>query len=147
MAMDDDGFERERLHRAAADADIPLAKQLIAQGCDVHARDFMDRTPLHHAVQYGHVEMIELLLAHGADVNAHYEPKIGETPLGEVAETCSLEVAKLLLDAGADPTIPGWMQLTALDRASKRKRGDGPKVYELLRRYTERRTERFKQKK
>jgi hypothetical protein len=36
-----------------------------------------------------------------------------------------------------NPTIPGWMQLTALDRARKRKRGDGPGVYELLMRAAE----------
>jgi hypothetical protein len=44
-------------------------------------------------------------------------------------------MAKMLLDAGADPTIRGWMQLNALDIAKDRKRGDGPKVYELLRRH------------
>ena len=41
-------------------------------------------------------------------------------------------MAQLLVDSGADPTIPGWMQLSALDKAHGRKRGDGPTVYELL---------------
>jgi hypothetical protein len=41
-------------------------------------------------------------------------------------------MARLLLDAGADPRIRGWMQLDALDRARNRQRGDGPKVYQLL---------------
>lgn len=57
---------------------------------------------------------------------------LGNTPLGEVADTCSLAMAKLLVDAGANPTIEGWMQLTALDKAARRRRDDGPKVYELL---------------
>ena len=41
-------------------------------------------------------------------------------------------MAKLLVDAGADPTVPGWMQLTALHQSENRKRGDGPRVHELL---------------
>jgi len=79
-----------------------------------------------------HVDVAQHLIEHGADVNARHEPSLGNTPLAEVAATCSHVIAKMLVDAGADPTIPGWMQLTALDRARKRKRGDGPAVYELL---------------
>ncbi len=65
-------------------------------------------------------------------MNAHDERRIGETPLGNVAASCSYEMAKRLVDAGADPTIPGWMMLTALDRASTRKRPDGERVFKLL---------------
>ena len=53
-------------------------------------------------------------------------------PSDEVASTCSLEMAQVLIDAGADPTLPGSMQLSALHRAKTRKRGDGPAVYQLL---------------
>lgn len=72
------------------------------------------------------------MLAAGAKVDARDEARAGNTALAEVAAECSLEMAKALVEAGADPTIPGWMQLTALDRAKKRQRDDGPKVYELL---------------
>ena len=41
-------------------------------------------------------------------------------------------MARLLIDAGADPTIRGWMQLNAPDRARNRTRGEGPRVYEHL---------------
>ena len=41
-------------------------------------------------------------------------------------------MAELLVNAGANPTIPGWMQLTALDRARDRKKDEGKRVYELL---------------
>ncbi|MFP4009912.1 MAG: hypothetical protein ACLFV6_18220, partial [Spirulinaceae cyanobacterium] len=60
------------------------------------------------------------------------EATAGDTPLGHVAQECSLAMAKVLLDAGANPLIPGMMQLTPLDRAERRKRPDGRKVYELL---------------
>jgi hypothetical protein len=52
--------------------------------------------------------------------------------LAEVAGHCSPEIAEVLIVNGTDPTIPGWMQLTALDRASGRKRPEGQRVFELL---------------
>jgi hypothetical protein len=41
-------------------------------------------------------------------------------------------MAAILVEAGADPTIPGWMQSTALDRARDRKKEEGRRVYDLL---------------
>jgi len=73
-----------------------------------------------------------MLLDSGANVNAHDERVIGNTPLGEVAGNCSLSVAKLLIGSGANPTIPGWMQLTALHKAQERKRPEGLRVAQLL---------------
>ena len=92
----------------------------------------MGLTPLHYAARKGHLEVAACLLAAGADVNAHDEAMIGETPLGEVAGNCSLEMARLLVEAGADPTIEGWMHLTALHRSADRQRLDGPAVHALL---------------
>jgi Ankyrin repeat len=57
---------------------------------------------------------------------------IGNTPLRDVAANCSFEVAKMLIDAGADPTIPGWMQITALHKAQERTTPEGVRVRQLL---------------
>jgi len=122
----------ERLHLAAQDGDLDAVSRLVAEGEDINAFDDLGKTPLHYAADREHVEVARYLIEHGANVNAHHEPTLGNTPLGDVAATCSYVMAKLLVDAGSDPTIPGWMQLTALDRARKRKRDDGPRVYELL---------------
>jgi hypothetical protein len=65
-------------------------------------------------------------------VNAHDESVIGNTVLGDVASNCSFEVAQILVAAGADPTIPGWMQLTALDKSQERKEPEGVRVHRLL---------------
>ena len=105
---------------------------LLADGADPSIFDDLNYTPLHYAVKHDHHDMVSLLLTYGADVNAHNESRIGNTSIREMASNCSLAMAKLLLDAGADPTIRGWMQLNALDVAKDRKRGDGPKVYKLL---------------
>ena len=107
---------------------------LLEQGYHVNEFDELSRTPLHYAVEHEHYEVISQLLAAGANVNAHEPSMAGDTPLGRVAATCSLRLAAMLVKAGADPIIPGFMKITALDRARRRKRGDGPLVADLLER-------------
>lgn len=115
------------------DGDLDRVISLVAAGYDVNAKDSdLALTPLHYAVQCEHLEVARFLLNAGADVNANDEATIGNTPLSEVAGECSIPMAELLLSAGADPLIPGWMQLNALHRASKRTDATGRKVYAIL---------------
>ena len=122
----------DELQIAAQQGDLELVKSLIEQGFEINAFDELGMTALHYAAKNEHYEVAAYLIEHGAEVNAHHEPTIGNTPLGAIAGNCSLAMAQILVDAGADPTIRGWMQLNALDRAMERKRGDGPAVYSLL---------------
>ena len=117
----------DTLHYAAQRGDIEVVKSFLAKGSDINAFDEVSFTPLHHAVREGHLELVKVLLGAGADVNAHEEARIGDTPLGD-----SFEMARVPIAAGADPTIRGWMQLSALDRAAQRKKKQGREVYELL---------------
>lgn len=129
----EDWFQKEQLHFASDEGDVGRVKELVENGYDVNACDVdLSLTPLHYAAMGGHIEVVRFLLSVGAGVNAHKEEMIGETPLGEVAGNCSYEMAELLVEAGANPTIPGWMQLTALNRAQERKKKEGRRVYELL---------------
>jgi ankyrin repeat protein len=127
--MDDDWYEKElekeRLHHAARSGDLEEIKMLLAEGLPINAFDHMSRTPLHCAAIGGHIPAVRYLIDVGADVNAHGEERIGETPLGQVAANCTFEMAEILVKAGADPTILGWMTLTALDRSAERKRPEG----------------------
>ena len=125
-------FEKDNMHFAAQDGDMLKVKELIEAGYPVNQFDEIGKTPLHYAAINEHMEVIRLLLDEGADVNAHKESYIGNTPLGEVAGSCSFDVAEILVEAGAVPTIPGWMQMTALHHAQRRKKPEGKKVYELL---------------
>jgi ankyrin repeat protein len=135
---DEDPFADVALHFAAQDGDLDQVHQLLSEGRDVNAFDDLGKTPLHYAVEQEHYDVAKRLIEHGANVNAHHEPTIGNTPLGEIAGSCSFRIAKLLVDSGADPTIRGWMQLNAVDRAERRKQGDGEAVYQLLVRAAER---------
>ena len=130
--MDDEWYEKQRLHRAASSGDIEEIKLLLEEGLPINAFDDLNRTPLHCAAIGGHIAAVRYLIDAGADVNAHDEESIGETPLGEVAANCSFEMAKLLVDSGADPTILGWMTNTALDRSAARKKPEGKRVHKLL---------------
>ena len=127
-----DEFDESDLHFAAQDGDMTRVRQLLADGRSPNAFDEISKTPLHYAAECGHVEIMRVLLEAGADVNACEEARIGNTPLREVADECSLAVATFLVDSGADPRIPGWMQLTALHMAEKRKDQEGQRVYALL---------------
>ncbi len=129
----DDWFEQERLHQAAADGDLAEVQRLIALGYDVNAfDDCTDLIPLHHAAEHDHYSVMACLLAAGAEINAHREERIANTPLRHVIKTCSAKMAQFLVSCGADPLIPGWMQLTPLVLATQRQDPEGLRVYEIL---------------
>jgi ankyrin repeat protein len=135
MASNDDDenwFEREQLHFAASDGDHRRVKELLTEGYPINAFDVISWMPLHYAAQENHLAVVRYLISMGADVNAHDEKRIGNTVLHDVARSCSLELASILIDAGADPTIPGWMMLTALDESAKRHDLEGARVNRLL---------------
>ena len=127
-----DWYENERLHRAAESGNLEEVEALLADGFPINAFDDLSYTPLHRAAIAGDVAAVRCLLQAGADVNAHQEDRIGDTVLKAVASNCTLEMARILVEAGADPTIPGWMMLTALDKSAERKRLEGKEVHRLL---------------
>ena len=127
-----DWYEKERLHRAAESGNLEEVQALLADGFPINAFDDLSHTPLHRAAIAGNVAAVRFLLQAGADVNAHQEERIGNTVLRTVASECSLEMAKILVEAGADPTIPGWMMLTALDKSAERKKPEGKEVHRFL---------------
>src|SRR5947207_12353262 len=128
----EDVLRREQLHFAAQDGDVETVTRLLNEGHELNVFDELGKTPLHYAAALGHLDVMRLLLASGADVNAHDERVIGNTVLRDIASNCSFDVAKILVDAGADPTIPGWMMLTTLDKSEERKKPEGVRVHQLL---------------
>ena len=93
------------LLKYASSGNIEAAKQAIADGADVNAKDRGGATPLHQAAfnafhqaaLSGHKETVELLIAKGADVNAKDDK--GRTPLDRAVGYS--EIVALLLKHGA----------------------------------------------
>ena len=78
-------------------------KAFIAAGADVNYL-WTCGSGLHYAMQHNHLEVVEFLLAKGADVNIREPEEDGKkwTPLMEAARTASSEIARILIDKGAD---------------------------------------------
>jgi hypothetical protein len=101
------------LHAAAFAYDCELARDLVARGADISARNRRGAQPLHSAVNgepaTAHWNpthqraIIEYLIDAGADPNA--AARGGATPLHRaVRNRCSAAI-EALLDAGADPNL------------------------------------------
>lgn len=96
---------------------VPQVNAMLARGADVNKTGW---APLHYAASYagkGAVEQVQLLLAHHAYIDA--ESPNGTTPLMMSAQYGSEDVARLLLEEGADATVRNQLQLTAIDFATR----------------------------
>jgi len=109
------------LHWAAFKGHLDVARLLIESGADVNAKNNTGWTPLHFAASKGYLDIARLLIEKGADVNAGdacgqwfeendvlYEDFCERpllccgTPLHWAAFNGHLEVARLLIESGAD---------------------------------------------
>lgn len=94
-----DGTGCTALYWATRKGHVKIAEYLLDQGADAE-KTRADWRPLHTACTRDDLAMVTLLLAKGAHVNATME--FGITPLDFTATQGSVEVATVLLDAGAD---------------------------------------------
>lgn len=119
-AQHEDGYTS--LHASAESGNQEIVELLLGAGGKSALNKFneLSRTPLMLAVEKEHFEIARKLIEAGADVNAFDEPRIGNTALREIADLGSYEMIELLVQEGADPTIPGWMGISALDLARRR---------------------------
>ena len=81
------------------------------------ARSDDDFTALHYAAFFDGPEAARLLLECGADVNAFADNELGVHPLNSAAAAGRTDVARVLLEHGADPTAPTRRGFTPLDAA------------------------------
>lgn len=133
---DDDWFERERLHRAAADGELAEVERLVNGGAPIDVFNEISFTPLHCAVEGMHYNVAQFLLARGANVNANESERAGDTPLAVAARGQYPELAELLLKYGADPDVAGWMAITPRHRAQRRADDSGRKLLALMEQYS-----------
>jgi hypothetical protein len=113
------------LHVAAAAYDDELARELIAAGADLRARNRRGAEPLHEAVRGGpsspgwdparQTDVIGLLLTSGADPDAPAAG--GVTPLQRAVRNRCAAAVRALLAAGADPHLKNDRGSTAMTLA------------------------------
>ena len=76
-------------------------------------------TPLQLACFFGHEEVAKLLIARGADVRAVSKNPMGIQPIHAATAANNLIIARLLLDAGADPNAAQQNEFRPLHAAAQ----------------------------
>ena len=96
-------LEREVLEAAAA-GDAAAIERLVGEGASPDAKDRNLHSAVSNAAFWGQTAAVEALLRLGADPNAT-AASTGITPLMRTAIRGHLEIARLLLEAGADAAL------------------------------------------
>lgn len=97
------------LYEAAALGEADRVRAILAQDPEAVRTLSPDGfTPLHLAAFFGRVETVDVLLRHEAPVETYAEASFAPvTPLGSAAAAGMIDVARILLDAGADVNARG----------------------------------------
>ncbi|OCF45446.1 ankyrin repeat-containing protein [Kwoniella heveanensis CBS 569] len=110
---------------ASSDGDLERVQFLIeTEGMTPNDKDANSYTPMHAASSYAHFDLLEYLLSKGGDPNIQDDD--GDTPLYVVE---SVEVARWLVEQGADPASVNEEGLTAADALED----DHPEIAQYLR--------------
>ncbi|OWZ22471.1 hypothetical protein PHMEG_0002814 [Phytophthora megakarya] len=132
-----DSLGNTALHYAADCAELAVAVMLFDMGADVNMRNRRLTTPLHMAVNKVRLKMVNLLLEEGqADVNvADYQNNTALLLLAAMTtsdmdeyvsdnddedESVQVQMAKLLLEHGADVNVANTASATPLHHAMRR---------------------------
>ena len=117
--------ERTPLHIASWCGYVDIMKWLLDHGADVNAWDEGRTTPLHLAAIGMRLEAVQVLLDHNADPdfwNGEGTPLhwaiIDRPPVDGKVFNIDVNVVRLLLKHGANPTLPNYLHSTPLHLAS-----------------------------
>lgn len=104
---------RSPLHNAAAQGNLSLVDALLSHGADVHQKSFEGKTALQVVGVYGVKEDV-LITKRLLDAGSDIDGKDGycRTPISLCCFDINLNIARFLLEHGADTRIPdvkGWL--------------------------------------
>jgi len=107
------------LHDAAQAGDLEMVDFFLERECPLTLESFnyVEQTPLIRASDHGQAEVVVRLLSARVNPDANHEKRIGNTAIREAVRGGYSNIVELLLRAGADPTIAGWMNISAVDQA------------------------------
>jgi ankyrin repeat protein len=97
-------YGQTALHYAAFRGHEKMVAFLLSHGADANSRDLNKTTPLMTACR-GHVGAVRVFLKHMGEQGLHDTDLTGMTSLHWAADDCNGELVRLLLCAGADPTV------------------------------------------
>jgi len=93
------------LFHASKKGNLETIRHLVESGrVDLNMQDWDDRAPLHLACEYNHPVLVEWMLQYGANKNV--QDKWGVTPAIESIKKGNSAIAVILLEAGADMSLP-----------------------------------------
>ena len=104
--------------------DLDLVRLMVEAGADVERRTRFDGAPIHPAAEKGHLEIVRLL-AEETDVNVNHTNLCGWTPMLEAiilndGGPTQQEIVRLLITAGADPTMVDQWGTSPLQHAEQK---------------------------
>ncbi len=107
---------------AAAKGHVAATERLLEAGASINTRDVYQWTPLHRAAYQNQLEVVELLLQN-QDIKIDALDDQGATALHHAAARGWVEVAGILLTAGANAEIRDVEGRTALNYAAEGRHG------------------------
>ncbi|OBT73571.1 hypothetical protein VF21_07630 [Pseudogymnoascus sp. 05NY08] len=120
-----DKFLNTPLHRVqVANGGSEVAKLLLthpSQAIDINAKNCYNKTALHLACELENEVMVSLLIEHNADVDCHGPHDC--TPLHVAIDYRRLSIVKILLDKGANTSLPDADKRDAVKAAKTTRRG------------------------
>jgi ankyrin repeat protein len=104
------------LHKACINGSLDIATVLVDAEADINVKDESGFTPFYSAVHNHHIPVIKYLLSKRARINEKNGPN-DDTVLNRACVTGSLEIVKILVNAGADINAVNKQGKTPLDFA------------------------------
>ncbi len=102
----------KELEKAVLLGDTSLTKALLANKCNIDAKDKYGRTLLYDAILKGFTDIVEELCL--ARINVNHQDNNGKTPLHFASLHNKLDIARILIRYGADVNLKDENGNTAL---------------------------------